>query len=146
MSITGFYDPPMARSVSLGLLAVRFGLGVVFMYHGAQKLFMWFGGQGLGGLTERFGPVLANLTGIGEFFGGLCILLGLFSRFSAASIIAIMIGAIVTVHGAKGFAMADGGYEFNFVLICMALPILLAGPGAYALASFLPAKLKPWAE
>lgn len=146
MSVTGFYDPPMSTSVSLGLLSARIGLGVVFMFHGAQKLFGMFGGQGLGGLSQMLGPMVAGLVGVGEFFGGLAVLVGLLSRFSAATHILIMLGAIVMVHGKHGFAMADNGFEFNFVLITLALPILLAGPGKFALASLLPRKLKPWLE
>jgi putative oxidoreductase len=132
-------------SVSLALLLVRVGLSAVFMYHGAQKLFMAFGGRGLGGLTKSVGPVLAPMVGVGEFFGGLAVLLGVFSRFSAASIAVIMIGAIVMVHGKHGFG-GEGGYEYNFVLLMMAAAIFLAGPGKFALAKFLPAKLKPWLE
>lgn len=146
MSVTGFYDPPMSLSVSLGLLSCRIGLGVVFMFHGAQKLFSAFGGKGLEGLTGMVGPVIGPLVGIGEFFGGLAVLLGILSRFSAASLIVIMAGAIVLVHGKHGFAMANNGFEFNFVLITLALPILLAGPGLIALAQALPRKLKPWLE
>lgn len=146
MSVTGFYDPPMSLSVSLGLLSCRIGLGAVFMFHGAQKLFSAFGGQGLAGLSQAVGPVVAPLVGVGEFFGGLAVLLGLLSRFSAASLILIMAGAIVMVHGKFGFSMADNGFEYNFVLITLAVPILLAGPGRIALAQALPKKLKPWLE
>lgn len=146
MSVTGFYDPPMSLSVSLGLLSARIGLGVTFMFHGSQKLFNMFGGQGLEGLTGMVGPVLSPLVGVGEFFGGLGVLLGLLSRFSAATHILIMGGAIVMVHGKNGFSMASNGFEYNFVLIALALPILLSGPGMFALASILPGKLKPWLE
>lgn len=132
--------------VSLALLICRIGLGTVFMFHGAQKLFMAFGGHGLEGLIKMYGPVIGSLVGIGEFFGGLAVLLGVFSRFSAASITVIMLGAIAFVHGKHGFSSADNGFEYNFALICLALPILIAGPGRIALAKFLPAKVKPWLE
>jgi putative oxidoreductase len=136
----------MRTDFDLALLSVRIGLAAVFMFHGAQKLFSWFGGHGLEGLIKTFGPVVGTLVGIGEFFGGLGLLVGLLSRFSGASLILIMAGAIYNVHGKKGFSMQDGGYEYNFVLITMALAILLAGPGRIALARFLPASLKPWVE
>jgi putative oxidoreductase len=136
---------PTSMPVSLALLSVRIGLASVFMYHGAQKMFGAFGGKGLAEMINNLGPVLGPLVSIGEFFGGLAVLLGLVSRFSAASIILIMMGAIVMVHGKNGFS-GQGGFEFNFTLICMALAILLAGPGRIALAKLLPAKLKPWLE
>lgn len=139
------HTTPMSTATSLALLSVRVGLAAVFMYHGAQKLFGAFGGKGLSAMIENMGPVLGTLVTIGEFFGGLAVLLGLFSRFSGASLVVIMIGAIVMVHGKNGFG-GDGGYEFNFTLLCMALAIFLAGPGRIALAKFLPAKLKPWLE
>ncbi|MNL87251.1 putative oxidoreductase MhqP [compost metagenome] len=56
-----------------------------------------------------------------------------------------MVGAIVMVHGKNGFG-GDGGYEFNFVLLMMSLAVFVAGPGKFALAKVLPAKLKPWLE
>ena len=131
--------------VDVALLSVRIGLASVFMYHGAQKLFGWFGGKGLAGLIEGYGVVVGSLVGIGEFFGGLGLLVGVLTRFSAASLILIMAGAIWFVHGKNGFG-GQGGYEFNFVLITMCLAILAAGPGRAALAAVLPARLRPWLE
>jgi putative oxidoreductase len=137
--------PLPTHSVSLALLLIRFGLAAVFMYHGAQKVFGAFGGPGLATMMTKMGPVLGSLVSIGEFFGGLAILLGLFSRFSAASLVVIMAGAIAMVHGKNGFS-GEGGYEFNLMLLLMAAAIFVAGPGRLALASLLPAKLRPWLE
>lgn len=78
------------------------------------------------------------LVAIGEFFGGLGIMAGFLARFSAAANAVIMVGAIYMVHGANGFSMANKGYEYNVVLIGMLLPIVIAGPGHYALGRFLP--------
>ena len=61
----------------------------------------------------------------------------------AASNIIIMIGAIVQVHGAKGFLMQNGGYEYNWALIGMLLPILILGPGSYSIGRFLPLPKSP---
>ena len=85
------------------------------MAHGAQKLFGAFGGPGLWAIVEMMGP-LGYLVAIGEFFGGLGLILGFLSRFSAASIILIMLGAIVMVHGKDGF-FAPTGIEYNLALI-----------------------------
>ena len=142
---------PLRRPTSpwpqdLAQFSVRLGLGVVFMFHGAQKLFSWFGGHGLGKLIENYGVVVGTLVGIGEFFGGLGLLVGLLSRFSAASLILIMGGAIYFVHAKNGFASSDGGIEYNFVLITMCVAVLVAGPGRWALARILPDALRPWLE
>jgi putative oxidoreductase len=118
-------------------------LGVVFMAHGAQKLFGAFGGPGLAGVVEMMGP-LGYLVTIGEFFGGLGLIVGFLPRFSAASIIVIMLGAISMVHGKVGFFMdwagtqAGEGYEYHLLAIASLLPIVLAGPGRFAIAHVLP--------
>lgn len=130
--------PPVLGLVDLGLLSVRLGLAGVFIFHGGQKLFGLFGGQGMAQLVQGFGPVLGYLIAVGEFFGGLGLLVGFLSRFSAASLVVIMAGAIALVHGKNGFSAQANGYEHNFTLLMMALAILLAGPGRIAVTQLLP--------
>jgi len=89
---------------------------------------------------------LGYLVSVGEFFGGLGILLGFLSRFSGASLVVIMIGAIVQVHGANGFFGSSKGYEYNLALMAMAATILIAGPGRLAMAKLFPAKALPYLE
>ena len=124
--------------VDLSLLAVRVVGGVIMAAHGAQKMFGAFGGPGLGKMVEDMGPVLGYLVSIGEFFGGLGLIAGFLSRFSAAANIVIMLGAIGMVHGKNGFFLSDQGFEYNLALIGLFLPTLLAGPGRYAVGRFLP--------
>jgi putative oxidoreductase len=89
------------------------------------------------------GP-LGYLVAIGEFFGGLGLVVGFLSRFSAASIIVIMLGAIAMVHGKVGFFMnwmgnqGGEGFEYHLLAIAILLVILIAGPGRYALSRSLP--------
>lgn len=123
-------------AVNWSLLVVRLVVGVVFMAHGSQKLFGAFGGQGLQGIVGMLGPV-GYLVAIGEFFGGLGMIVGFLTRFSAASQILIMLGAIALVHGKNGF-FAPAGFEYPFALIGLLLPILVAGPGVFTVARFLP--------
>jgi putative oxidoreductase len=123
-------------AIDWALLIVRIVVGVIFMAHGAQKLFGAFGGPGLSAIVEMMGPV-GYLVAIGEFFGGLGLVLGFLSRFSAASIILIMLGAIAMVHGKNGF-FAPTGFEYNLALIGLLAPILIAGPGRFAVGRFLP--------
>ena len=135
-------------AVDWGLLALRVMLGLTFMLHGSQKMFGAFGGPGLarmmGGPPHGMGPVLGLLVSVGEFFGGLGILVGFLSRFSAASLIVIMLGAIFMVHAKNGFFMNWGGkqlgegFEYHLLVIGMALAILIAGPGAKTLGRLLP--------
>jgi len=130
-------------SVDLSLLVVRLAAGVIFAAHGAQKLFGAFGGPGLTALIEGtetapgMGPI-GYPVAIGEFFGGIGLIIGFLTRFSAASLIVIMIGAIAMVHGPKGFFLQNGGFEYNLSLIGLLVPTLLAGPGKFTIGCCLP--------
>ena len=132
-------------AVDLSLLLVRVIVGVIFAAHGSQKLFGTFDGPGLAKMVEMMGP-LGYLVTIGEFFGGLGLIFGFLTRFSAASIIVIMCGAIGMVHGRYGFFLGTGpesmlataGFEYCLALIGLLAPILIAGPGRFAIGRFLP--------
>lgn len=131
-----------ASATDWALLVARVFVGIIFMAHGAQKLFGAFGGPGLSGVVQMMGPI-GYLVTIGEFFGGLGLALGVLSRFSAASIIVIMLGAIDMVHGKVGFFMnwsgkqAGEGYEYHLLAIGALLAIVIAGPGRFALSRLL---------
>jgi putative oxidoreductase len=130
-------------AVDWALLAARVFVGVVFMAHGAQIMFGAFGGPGLSGFVQMMGP-LGYLVAVGEFFGGLGLVVGFLSRFSAASIILIMLGAIVTAHARVGFFMnwagkqPGEGFEYHLLAIGILLPVLIAGPGRFAVGRLLP--------
>jgi len=130
------HTTPDRPAVNLSLLIIRVIVGVIFAAHGAQKLFGAFDGPGLTKIVEMMGPI-GYLVTIGEFFGGLGLVFGFLTRFSAASLIVIMIGAIVQVHGKNGFFSSAGGYEYNLALIGLLAPVLIAGPGRHAVGRFL---------
>ncbi|MEC2060344.1 MULTISPECIES: DoxX family protein [Bacillus] len=123
-----------------GLLLIRIMIGVVFLFYGTQKLFGWFGGYGIKGTGQWFesigvkpGNAAAALSGLGELVSGILFILGVFLPLGAAIITIIMLGAIVKVHGAKGFANGAGGFEYNVVLIAVSIGVALIGSGAYTL-------------
>jgi putative oxidoreductase len=124
-------------ALDVALLAVRVIVGVIFMAHGAQKVFGAFGGPGLQATAAFMGPI-GYLVAIGEFFGGLGILVGVLPRFSAAANIVIMLGAIAQVHGKHGFFLDAKGFEYNLALIGLLIPILLVGPGRYSISEQFP--------
>jgi len=130
-------------AVDIALLIARVIVGILFIAHGAQKLLGAFGGPGLSATVQMMGP-LGYLVSIGEFFGGLGLVVGFLSRFSAASITLIMLGAIAMVHGHVGFFMnwtgkqAGEGFEYHLLAIAVLLTIVIAGPGRFAIARFLP--------
>jgi putative oxidoreductase len=127
---------PLDRTtVDISLLVLRVVVGVIFAAHGAQKLFGVAGGPGLTKFVEMMGGgPLPYLVAIGEFFGGIGMIFGFLSRFSAAANIVIMIGAIAMVHGKNGFFLDKGGFEYNLALIGLMVPILLCGPGQFSIA------------
>jgi putative oxidoreductase len=125
-------------AVAWALLVARVTVGVIFMAHGSQKLFGAFGGLGLAGVVKMMGPI-GYLVTVDEFFGGLGLLVGVLSRFSAFWLIVDMIGAIALVHGKNGFFLgAKPGFEYNLALIGLLAAILLAGPGRFSLGRWLP--------
>jgi len=131
-------------TIDLGLLILRTLVGLLFVGHGAQKLFGLFGGHGLrgtGGWLEslglRPGRFWAALAGGAEFFGGLLLALGLVTPLAGAAIAAPMLVAIGTVHRGHGLWATNGGYEYPLVLLTLALVLGLVGPGRYALDSIL---------
>src|SRR3954466_13890588 len=87
----------------------RLILGIVMFPHGAQKVLGWFGGYGfnatLQGMSKMLPSALVVLVMIAEFFGSLGLILGLLTRIAAFGIGAVMLGAILTVHGKFGFFM-----------------------------------------
>ena len=125
-------------------LALRLPVGIIFMAHGAQKLFGWFGGYGLEG-TGQFmesiglhpGYQMAMLAGGAEFLGGLALILGFLVRPAATVLAFTMIMAIATVHISNGLFMADNGYEFALALLAATVSLLLSGGGRLSLDAYL---------
>jgi len=119
-------------SPGLAGLVLRVMVGVVFIYHGGQKLFGAFGGSGIAGfagylqsLEIPFPEASAYLAAAAEFFCGLALLLGLWVRLAAVPLIMTMIVAIVTATGKNGFNIVNGGYEYNLVLIAALISMVL---------------------
>ncbi|GAA3548704.1 DoxX family protein [Zobellella aerophila] len=131
-----------------GALVLRVPVGIIFMAHGAQKLFGWFGGYGLEG-TGQFmasigltpGMLMAFLAGAGEFFGGLFILLGLLTRPAALTLAVTMLVAIFSVHIQNGLFMSNGGYEFGLALLAASVSLLFSGAGKLGLDQALAQRL-----
>ena len=126
--------------MKFGRLLARLIIGAMFIGHGTQKWFGWFGGPGLEGTTgmmEKLGlaPARANAhaASASETLGGVGIALGAFTPLAAASLIGTMITAIRTVHLKNGFWSTGGGYEYNLTIIAALLLIVDGGPGALSL-------------
>ncbi|NKE68576.1 DoxX family protein [Ramlibacter sp. RBP-2] len=125
-----------STDAGLAPLALRLPVGFIFIAHGAQKLFGWFGGYGLEGTGQWLGSIglapgylMALLAGGAEFFGGLALVLGLLVRPAAAALAFAMLVAIFSVHIDKGLFMANNGYEFALVMFAASLSLLVSGAG-----------------
>ncbi|QUJ69970.1 DoxX family protein (plasmid) [Photobacterium sp. GJ3] len=134
---------------SVAPLALRVPAGIIFMAHGAQKLFGAFGGYGLEGTGQWMasiglepGMLMAFLAGSGEFFGGLLILLGLLTRPAAAVLAVTMVVAIVAVHLPNGLFMANGGYEFGLSLLAIAVSLAVSGAGKLSVDNLLAKRIQ----
>ncbi|MGI2111479.1 DoxX family protein [Shewanella frigidimarina] len=129
-------------------LALRLPVGIIFMAHGGQKLFGWFGGYGLEGTGQWMasigiepGILMAFLAGSAELVGGLFILLGLLTRPAAVLLAFTMIIAIASVHISNGLFMANNGYEFALALLAASVSLALSGSGKVAIDNAISAKL-----
>jgi putative oxidoreductase len=126
--------------ISLAILVLRLGVGLVFMLHGMQKTFGFSGGPGVAGFSKyletlNFHPPLlwAHIGAYAEFLGGLLVLLGLFTRPAAIVLFIFIIVALAKVHLNKGFFMSKGGLEYTFILACVCLSLILLGAGKFSI-------------
>ena len=86
----------------LGLLILRVGLGAVLVAHGLQKLFGWWGGQGLNGFKNalsdigyQHADILTYCAAGGEIAAGVLLVLGLFTPLAAAGALAYLINSLL---------------------------------------------------
>jgi putative oxidoreductase len=123
--------------MDLGRTALRLVIGPLFVGHGTQKLFGWFGGHGLETTAGFFESKLglkpgkrhATAAGASEAIGGVLLTLGALTPVAAGLVTGTMITAIRKVHAPKGPWATDGGYEYNAVLIAAMLALTADGPG-----------------
>ena len=123
--------------MDIGRTALRLVIGPLFVGHGTQKLFGWFGGHGLedtagffeGKLGLKPGKRHATAAGASEAIGGALLTVGALTPVAAGLITGTMITAIRKVHAPNGPWSTNGGYEYNAVLIAAVLALTADGPG-----------------
>ncbi|WNC67015.1 DoxX family protein [Thalassotalea nanhaiensis] len=138
----------VSTDAGFSTLALRFPIALIFIAHGAQKLFGLFGGYGLEGTGQWMdsiglepGYYMALLAGSAEFFGGLALLVGLLVRPVALMLSVTMLVAIFSVHFANGLFMADNGYEFGLALFAVSISLMMSGAGKFSLDNLLKQRL-----
>ena len=145
---TSFIKKLMITNAGFAALALRIPVAIIFIAHGAQKLFGSFGGYGLEGTGQWMASIglepgyqLALLAGSAEFFGGIALLIGLLARPAALMLSVTMVVAIFSVHFANGLFMTSNGYEFALALLAISISLMFSGAGKLSVDSLLAKKL-----
>jgi putative oxidoreductase len=132
------YEQPSSLAV-YGPTVLRVTLALVFIAHGAQKLFGIWGGAGLPGTAAYVAQLglepsywIAVLVGGIEFGGGLMLLAGVYTFGAAALLVLQLAAAIWFVHRHDGF-FAPFGYELHLTRISALVCLMLTGAGAFSL-------------
>gem|GEM_PF-535826 len=127
----------------VGPLMARIALGVVFIAHGSQKVLGAFGGHGpsqtIAFMHDRLGiPAFLIVLAMGtEFFGGIAVFVGLFTRLAALGITCVMAVAVFRVHLSSGFFAQNEGFEYPFALGLLALALVFGGAGKWSLDAWI---------
>lgn len=127
-------------------LPARAALGTTMIYHGLDKI----RGEGPKQTAQFFESVglrpakpLAIATGVAELGAGILALAGIGTRIAALAVLATQAGAIAKVHGKRGFAVSEGGFEYNVALMAMALGLLLGGPDRLSAKELVSRRSRP---
>lgn len=131
-------------TLDLGLLILRLVVGATLVVHGLQKLTGMWNGPGLDGFEETLRaagyrePGLLAIAGtVGELAAGGFLVLGLLTPFAAAAVVAIAVNAVLYKHdlepGLQYFASETSGFEYEVLLVAVAVALTLTGPGRIAL-------------
>lgn len=130
---------PSEKELSYALLALRVSVALFFISYGYGKL---FGAPGLemftGMLTGLGFPipgVLAFLIGIAEFFGGIAILIGVMTRFSAFWLAVISVVAWAVVKNFSFGFQADGNADL--LVLGLTIALIFTGPGLLSVSAYL---------
>jgi putative oxidoreductase len=118
-----------------GLLFIRGVVGVVFIFHGAQKLFAVWDGKGMEPFIESvkqinvpYPEIAAYAAAVSEFGGGILLIIGLFARLAALLLFATMAVAVIKVHPGA-FSVAAKGMEYALTLGVVSFGLCLTGAG-----------------
>lgn len=117
------------RFGDMGLLILRVGVAVIFIFAGFEKLMEIHSTAAfLEGLNIPYPAVMAWLLAITEFFGGILILFGAYTKVPALLLAIVMIVAIYTTKLDGSFADA----RLNMLLLSAALALFFTGAGDYS--------------
>ncbi len=129
---------PLSPLAAYAATLLRLGLGVLFLVHALTKLLV-FTPAGTAAFFESLGlpGVLGYLTIAVELTISAALLLGIYARWIGLLGVPLLLGTIVTVHGANGFSFANagGGWEYPTFWALALVVLFLLGDGRWTLRS-----------
>ena len=114
-------------------MGLRSAIGVIFILHGIGKF-----NPGVVNFLSSLGipPEMQIPIALAEIIPGILLIVGVFSRLSAALLSIIMLGAIFLVRGAQSIT-GDGGIELDLILLASVLVIMIVGPGRISISQII---------
>lgn len=138
--IIPFFGTLAGKLEPIGIPMLRVIAGLVFIFHGYGKFLAVVKGTGLGGLAGMIGDsglplpmVLAYLATITELIGGICLVLGLFTRLWAFLGAGMMFMIVLFIKGFDTVSASGGGFEYDLVLAIIFSYLFIVGSGGFAL-------------
>ncbi len=129
---------PLSPFAPYAATLLRLALGVLFLVHALTKLLV-FTPAGTAAFFESLGlpGVLGYLTIAVELAISAALLLGIYARWIGLLGVPLLLGTIVTVHGANGFSFANagGGWEYPAFWALALVVLFLLGDGRWTLRS-----------
>ena len=126
------------KNVAYATALLRISLGVMFLAHSVVLKHFTFTLAGTAGFFESLGlpGFLAYVVFWAEAIGGALLVLGIGTRWVAAALIPILVGALWT-HAGNGwvFSGANGGWEYPLYLVVLSVAQFLLGDGAFAVGA-----------
>lgn len=117
-------------------LILRVVLGIIFAWHGYDKVF----NTGIPGVTGFLGnlgiplpELMAYVLSYGELIFGVLLIVGLLTHWAAKYAVIVAVVALFTVHLPNGFSVGNGGYEYILLILAASVSVLITGAGSYSL-------------
>ena len=134
--LAGFYETMMP----IGGAAVRVIVGIMFLMHVSIKFKIGAAAvaaniMAKSGLEPALGFAYAAMAL--ESIGGICLIIGLFTRFFAAALAIEMLIALLFYHLPKGYAAGGGGYEYVLLIGAVCFVIAMRGGGPYSVDRYI---------
>ncbi|MFT4313334.1 MAG: DoxX family protein [Candidatus Woesearchaeota archaeon] len=124
------------KQKNISIFIMRALVGILFIYHGVQKV---LDPSGTAGFFESLGliGILGPIVGYVEIIAGILLLIGVWTKWASVAIGVIMIGAIVLVQAANGYS---AGLARDVLLLALVYYFFTNGPGTVAIEHVKPAK------